>query len=32
MADVHGLKELISDVHLPPAPIKVPSDMQVVEL
>jgi NADH-quinone oxidoreductase subunit G len=32
MADIHGLKEMVSDVHLPPAPTKVASDMQVVEL
>jgi NADH-quinone oxidoreductase subunit G len=32
MADVHGLKEFVSDVHQPPAPTRVASDMQVVEL
>ncbi|MHC4217437.1 MAG: NADH-quinone oxidoreductase subunit G [Planctomycetota bacterium] len=32
MADLHGLKEFISDVHEPPAPTRVASDMQVVEL
>jgi NADH-quinone oxidoreductase subunit G len=32
MADIHGLKEFVSDVHVAPAPTKVASDMQVVEL
>jgi NADH-quinone oxidoreductase subunit G len=32
MADIHGLKEFVTDVHVAPAPTKVASDMQVVEL
>jgi NADH-quinone oxidoreductase subunit G len=32
MADIHGLKAFVTDVHLPPVPSKVASDMQVVEL
>jgi NADH-quinone oxidoreductase subunit G len=32
MADDHGLKELITDVHAPPARQKIESDMQVVQL
>ncbi|MHC4413878.1 MAG: NADH-quinone oxidoreductase subunit G [Planctomycetota bacterium] len=32
MADIHGLKTFITEVHLPGAPEKVESDMEVVEL
>jgi NADH-quinone oxidoreductase subunit G len=32
MAELHGLKEFVGDVHLPPAMEKIPSDMQLVDL
>jgi len=32
MADLNGLSEFVSEVHLPPADEKIASDMQVVEL
>ena len=32
MADLHDLNEFVSEVHLPPAGEKIPSDMEVVEL
>ncbi len=32
MADLHDLNEFVSEVQLPPAGEKIPSDMQVVEL
>jgi NADH-quinone oxidoreductase subunit G len=32
MADIHGLKEFVTEIHLPPAVEKVPSDMHVVDL
>ena len=32
MADLNGLSEFVSEVHLPPADEKIPSDMQAVEL
>ncbi len=32
MAEVHGLKEMLSDVHMPSVEAKVESDMQVIEL
>ena len=32
MAEVHGLKEFVSEVHRPSVPQKVEADMQLVEL
>ncbi len=32
MAEVHGLKEFLTDVHIPAVAAMVESDMQVVEL
>ena len=32
MAEVHGLKEFLTDVHLPPATPRIEPQMQVVDL